>query len=93
MERDYLLLERRSESRPEPRREVVLERSLGFARSWRCGRRSGCAQVLTLELELHAAGRLVRLLDSTPELRMRRGATTVRCRAAHRAGDDAARAC
>src|SRR5258706_3821974 len=72
MERDYLLLERRSESRPEPRREVVLERSLGFGEELALPDAApGCAQVLTLELEYTPAGRLVRLLDSTPELRMR----------------------
>ncbi len=72
MEREYLLLERRSEPRPEPQREVVLERSLGFGEELELpAAAAGCAQVLTLEFEYTLAGRLVRLLDSTPELRMR----------------------
>jgi len=72
MEHDYLLLERRSEPRPEPKREVVLERSLKFGEELELPDAApGCAQVLTLELEYTLLGRLVRLLDSTPELRMR----------------------
>jgi hypothetical protein len=72
MERDYLLLERRSEPRPQAQREVVLDRSLKFGEELVLPSAApGCAQVLTLELEYTPLGRLVRLLDSTPELRMR----------------------
>jgi len=77
MERDYLLLDGAASPRPEPRRGSCSSVRWASARSWALPDAApGCAQVLTLELEYTPAGRLVRLLDSTPELRSACGATT-----------------